>query len=640
MFETLTKGFRNARNRLAGVTELTEENIDQALRDVRLSLLEADVEFGVTKEFLARVKEQAIGQIVETAAKSTKRKAKVGPAEQFVKICQDELESMMAFEGEPVEFAKKPKPTGVMMVGLQGSGKTTTAAKLARLLEASNARKPLLVAADVARPGAIEQLQVLGEQIDVPVFSIPGGQPLEICKRGLAHGKKLKCDTIIYDTAGRLAIDEALMRELAEIRESVDPQNVFLVVDAMIGQDSVKTAKSFHDLLGLSGVILTKLDGDARGGAAISIQKVTGTPVKFVGTGETLDRLEEFRAEGMASRILGMGDVVGLMKDFEDVVDEEKAEQDAKRMLRGQFSLDDFLEQLQMLQNMGPLQDLLDKVPFFADSVPDGFQVDEKEIGQIKAIVSSMTRQERTKAELFQKQPTRLVRVAKGSGTSEKQVAEILQRFAFMKQMMGSIGSQAGMLSKIPGMKQMAAANRLRDAVQTGGLEGNPMMAKAASAPEARRGLTVSSTRARRSPKERCRRRRAVSRGDEREHHELSALCLLSSRRLGCSVHERACASNQGPPTEAHRHSSERSTQARRVTRRPGLGLRKHHARVRRNPKRGARSDSGFRQASLGPTLPVRGRQRGRRAASREPHGARRSSLGTRLRRAHDRPGW
>ncbi|HET6415934.1 MAG TPA: signal recognition particle protein [Polyangiales bacterium] len=480
MFETLTKGFRNARNRLAGVTELTEENIDQALRDVRLSLLEADVEFGVTKAFLGRVKEKAIGQVVETAAKSKKRKVKVGPAEQFVKICQDELESMMAFDGEPVEFAKRPKPTGIMMVGLQGSGKTTTSAKLARLLETSNARKPLLVAADVARPGAIEQLQVLGEQIDVPVFSIPGGQPVEICKRGLAHAKKLKCDTIIYDTAGRLAIDEPLMKELDEIRSSVDPQNVFLVVDAMIGQDSVKTAKSFHDLLGLSGVILTKLDGDARGGAAISIKNVTGTAVKFVGTGETLDRLEEFRADGMASRILGMGDVVGLMKDFEDVVDEDKAEKDAKRMLRGHFTLDDFLEQLQMLQSMGPLQDLLDKVPFFADSVPDGFQVDEREIGQIKAIVSSMTRQERGKSELFQKQPTRLVRVAKGSGTSEKQVAEILQRFAFMKQMMGSIGSQAGMLSKIPGMKQMAAANRLRDAVRTGGLEGNPMMANLA----------------------------------------------------------------------------------------------------------------------------------------------------------------
>jgi signal recognition particle subunit SRP54 len=477
MFETLTKGFRNARNRLAGVAELTEENIDQALRDVRLSLLEADVEFGVTKAFLARVKEKAVGQVVETAVKSQKRKVKVGPAEQFVKICQDELEAMMSFEGEPVDFAKAPKPTGIMMVGLQGSGKTTTSAKLALLLETSNARRPLLVAADVARPGAIEQLEVLGEQINVPVFSIPGGLPLEICKRGLAHAKKLKCDTVIYDTAGRLAIDEALMKELADIRAAVDPQNVFLVVDAMIGQDSVKTAKSFDELLGLSGVVLTKLDGDARGGAAISIKNATGTAVKYVGTGETLDRLEEFRAEGMASRILGMGDVVGLMKDFEDVVDEEKAEQDAKRMLRGHFTLDDFLEQIQMLQNMGPLQDLLDKVPFFADSVPDGFQVDEREIGQIKAIVSSMTRQERAKAELFKKQPSRLTRVAKGSGTAEKQVAEILQRFTFMKKMMGNIGSQAGMLSKIPGMKQMAAANRLRDAVKTGGLEGNPMMA-------------------------------------------------------------------------------------------------------------------------------------------------------------------
>ena len=216
------------------------------------------------------------------------------------------------------------------------------------------------------------------------------------------------------------------------------------------------------------------------GGAAISIKNVTGTAVKFVGTGETLDRIEEFRAEGMASRILGMGDVVGLMKDFEDVVDEKKAEQDAKRMLRGQFTLDDFLEQLQTLQNMGPLQDLLDKVPFFQDSMPEGFQVDEREIGQIKAIVSSMTRQERAEAELFQKQPNRLVRVAKGSGTAEKQVAEILQRFAFMKQMMGSIGQQAGMLGKIPGMKQLAAANRLKDAVKTGGLDGNPMMSNLA----------------------------------------------------------------------------------------------------------------------------------------------------------------
>jgi signal recognition particle subunit SRP54 len=480
MFETLTKGFRSARNRLSGVTELTEENIDQALRDVRLSLLEADVEFNVTKQFLAAVKEKAVGQVVQTTAKSKQRKVRIGPAEQFVKICEEELEAMMSFEGEPVEFAKKPKATGIMMIGLQGSGKTTTSAKLARLLEAEEARRPLLVAADVARPGAIEQLQVLGEQINVPVFSIPGGQPLEICKRAMAHAKKLHCDTIIYDTAGRLAIDEPLMEELSAIREATQPQNVFLVVDAMIGQDSVKTAKAFHDRLDLSGVVLTKLDGDARGGAAISIKNVTGTAVKFVGTGETLDRLEVFRAAGMASRILGMGDVVGLMKDFEEVVDEKTAEKDAKRMLRGQFTLDDFLGQLDMIQNMGPLQDLLDKVPFFADSVPEGFQVDDREVGRIKAIVSSMTREERAQAEIFQSQPSRIVRVAKGSGVTEQQVAELLQRFAMMKQMMGSIGSQAGMLAKIPGMKQLASAQQLRNAVKTGGLEHNPMMANLA----------------------------------------------------------------------------------------------------------------------------------------------------------------
>ena len=268
------------------------------------------------------------------------------------------------------------------------------------------------------------------------------------------------------------------MKELDDIQTATKPDNVYLVVDAMIGQDSVKTAKAFHELPGpRAASILTKLDGDARGGAALSIKEVTGAAVEVRRDGgDPRQARGPSGAEGMASRILGMGDVVGLMKDFEDVVDEKKAEEDAKRMLRGQFTLDDFLEQLQTLQNMGPLQDLLDKVPFFAESMPEGFQVDEREIGQIKAIVSSMTRQERAQAELFEKQPSRLVRVAKGSGTAEKQVAEILQRFAFMKQMMGSIGSQAGMLGKIPGMKQLATANRLRDAVKTGGFEGNPMM--------------------------------------------------------------------------------------------------------------------------------------------------------------------
>lgn len=480
MFETLQKGFRAAKNRLAGVTELTADNIDPALRDVRLSLLEADVEFSVVKTFLGRVKEKAVGQTVQSSAVVVGgRKIKVGPVEQFVKVCQDELEAMMAWDGPPVAFAESGI-TGVMVVGLQGSGKTTSAAKLARLLEHEHGRKVLLVAADVARPGAIEQLQVLGEQIDVPVFSIPGGDPVDICDKGLKHCKSIKRDTVIFDTAGRLAIDEQLMGEVATIRDHTKPQNVFLVVDAMIGQDSVKTAKAFHERLDLSGVIVTKLDGDARGGAALSIKEVTGAPVKFVGVGEQMDKLEVFRPEGMASRILGMGDVVGLMKDFEGVVDERKAEDDAKRMLQGDFSLDDFLEQIEMIQKMGPLQDLFEKLPFMADSMPEGFQVDERELVRTKALVSSMTKAERANITLFRDEPKRMERVAKGSGRTAKEVAELLQRFLFMRNMMGDIGKQAGMLSKIPGLKQLAQANRMRSAVKTGGLEQNPMMAQLA----------------------------------------------------------------------------------------------------------------------------------------------------------------
>lgn len=495
MFETLSKGFRAARNRLAGVTELTPDNIDPALRDVRLSLLEADVEFKVTKRFLERVKERAVGQTVQTTAKVGGRTVKIGAVEQFVKICQDELESMMQWEGDPIVFSdKKGTPTGIMMVGLQGSGKTTSSAKLARLLEAEFDKKVLLVAADVARPGAIEQLQVLGEQIDVPVFAMPEGNPVDICERAIKQCKRMKRDTIIYDTAGRLAIDDALMNEVSEIRTRTRAQNVFLVVDAMIGQDSVKTAKAFHERLDLSGVVLTKLDGDARGGAALSVKEVTGAPVKFVGMGETMDKLEVFRPEGMASRILGMGDIVGLAKDFEGVVDEDKAEEDARRMLEGNFTLEDFLEQIETIQKMGPLQDLLEKLPGFADSLPEGFNIDEKELIRTKAIVSSMTPLERRRPEVFRDQPKRLDRVALGAGLTKgakegealtegkKAVAELLQRFVMMRQMMGDIGKSAGMLGKIPGMKQMAQAKRLKDMVkmQGGGIGQNPMMAQLA----------------------------------------------------------------------------------------------------------------------------------------------------------------
>jgi signal recognition particle subunit SRP54 len=479
MFDALSKGFKAARNRLSGVAELTEESIDQALRDVRLSLLEADVELGVVKKFLASVKDKAIGEVVKTSATVKGKKVRVGPAEQFIKICQDELVALMEAQGEAIGFAARPAITGVMMVGLQGVGKTTTAAKLARWLE-KQGKRPLLVAADMQRPGAVEQLKVLGERIEVPVFAMSDAAPIDICQRAAGEARKLKCDVIVYDTAGRLAIDETLMQELADIKARVKPHNILRTVDAMVGQDAVKTAARFHERLGITGVVLTKLDGDARGGAALSVREVTGAPIRFAGVGEGLDRLEEFRADGMASRILGFGDIVGLMKDFEEVVDEEKAERDAKRMLEGNFTFDDFLEQIGMLQQMGPLQDMMEKLPFFRDSVPEGFNVDEGELDKIKAIVSSMTLAERKRPQLFAEQRARITRVARGAGRTEKDVADLLQRFAFMQSMMGQIGKQAGMLSKLPGMKQLAMTNRLKDAVRTGGLDHNPMMANLA----------------------------------------------------------------------------------------------------------------------------------------------------------------
>jgi len=476
MFETLTKGFRAARQRLSGLAELNEDNIEQALRDVRLSLLEADVEFNVVKRFLQHVKEKAIGEVMETSALVSGQKVKVGPAERFIKICHDELLSMMEYTGEPVQLVPKPGLTGIMMVGLQGSGKTTTTGKLAKYLMEQEGRKPLLVAADVQRPGAIEQLQVLGERLGVPVFAIPGGNPIEICERGREEARRQKCDVVLYDTAGRLAIDEALMKELSTIRDRTKPDNVFLVVDAMIGQDSVKTAAAFNQTLTINGVVLTKLDGDARGGAALSIKEVTGAPIRFAGMGEGLDKLEAFRAEGMASRILGFGDVVGLMKDFEGVIDEKKAAEEAAKMLQGRFSLNDFLEQIRMIKSMGPLKDIFEKLPFFPDGMPEGANLDDKELVKAEAIVSSMTREERVHTELFQKQPTRLSRVARGSGRDEREVAELLERFTMMRDLMGNIGQSAGLLSKLPGMKQLNMARQMKNAMKGGGFPGMPGM--------------------------------------------------------------------------------------------------------------------------------------------------------------------
>jgi len=469
MFDALTKGFKSARNRLAGLTELTEQNVESALREVRLSLLEADVELGVVKAFLARVKEKALGEVVRTRVKAKDGAQKVTASDVFVKICHDELVALMSpGDGPAVTMAPKGQPTGVMMVGLQGSGKTTTCAKLAKWLE-KEGHKPLLVAADMQRPAAVEQLKILGKQIGIPVFEVPGATPLEICTQGLAHARAAMKDVVVYDTAGRLAIDEALMTELGQIKAAVSPENILLVVDAMIGQDAVKTSKAFHERLGLSGVILTKLDGDARGGAALSVREVTGAPVRFIGAGEGLDKLEEFRAEGMAGRVLGMGDVVGLMKDFEQVVDEKDAAEKAMKMLGGQFSLDDFLEQIRMIQKMGSIKDLVAKMPGMSDMMPPGADIDEGELGRIEAIIQSFTRFERKDPYALIREPSRVSRIAKGSGQKEEPVQELVQKFLFMKQMMDGLGANMGMLGRLPGMKNVAMAKQLRKQMAQGG---------------------------------------------------------------------------------------------------------------------------------------------------------------------------
>jgi signal recognition particle subunit SRP54 len=474
MFEALTNGFKQARNRLAGLTELTETNIDAALREVRLSLLEADVELGVVKAFLGRVKEKAVGETVQTRVKAAGQTHQVSASDQFVKICHDELVAMMTHTGDALAFASNG-PTGIMMVGLQGSGKTTTAAKLARWLT-KQGKRPLLVAADMQRPAAVEQLKVLGGQIDIPVFNIAGATPVDICAAAGDEAKRAGRDVIVYDTAGRLAVDEVLMQELELIKGRVEPNDILLVVDAMIGQDAVKTAKAFHERLALTGVVLTKLDGDARGGAALSVKEVTGAPVLFTGIGETTDKFEEFRADGMATRILGMGDVVGLMQDFEQVVDKKKAEEDAARMLTGEFTLDDFLDQVRMIQKMGSLRDLVDKIPMLGGQIPEGVNLDDRELVRIEAMIQSMTNAEKLDPYVLVREPGRVKRISKGSGQPEQGVGELVQKFLFMKQMIGNVGQNMGMMGKIPGMKQFGMAKNLRKAMAGGGFPGMPGM--------------------------------------------------------------------------------------------------------------------------------------------------------------------
>lgn len=459
MLDVLSSGFKEAKLKFKGRATLSEENVKEAVAAIRKSLLEADVEYNVTKQFLKNVQEKALGQEVALKAGTGDKKMKVSPADHFIRVCQEELESLMGPIDVSLNFATN-RPTSIMMVGLQGTGKTTSTGKLATWLKNNHKKKPMLVAADIYRPAAAKQLKVLGDRIGIPVFHMEGENPVTICKEATKKAFEWECDIILFDTAGRLTIDDALMQELSDIKDETKPDNIMLVCDSMMGQDAVTTAKAFNDRLDVSGVIMTKLDGDARGGAALSIKEVIGKPIKFLGMGEELDRLEEFRPEGLASRILGMGDVVGLMQDFTRVVEEDQEEQ-AMRMLQGQFSYTDFYKQIEMIQKMGPLKDLVAKLPM-QDMIPGDAQVDDRELHKVKAMINSMTKKERLGIDPLDQ--SRMNRIAKGSGRKLKDVQDLHQKFNGMKKMMGMFGKNmgGGLMGKIPGMGALGKMNSMR----------------------------------------------------------------------------------------------------------------------------------------------------------------------------------
>ena len=474
MLDVLTTGFQKAKEKLTGHTALDETNVADALDLVRSSLLDADVEYNVAKNFLARIKNKAIGQEVKLRSGKGRERVRVTPADHFIRICQSELEALMGPSNCQLEFPRH-SPAVIMMVGLQGTGKTTTTGKLANYLRTKHKRKPLLVAADVYRPAAREQLRVLGDRIDVPVFSQDSKDAVAICKAALEETFALGCNTVLIDTAGRLTIDTDLMTELQRIKEQVKPSDIVLVCDAMMGQDAVTTAVSFHKTLTLSGAIMTKLDGDARGGAALSIKEVTGVPIKFLGMGEGLDQLEEFRPQGLAGRILGLGDVVGLMQDFERVADKDR-EEDAMRMMQGKFNLKDFSEQVSMMQKMGSMRDLVDKIPGSKNIIPPGANIDDQEFARIKIMISSMTEKERLLPDIIA--PSRVQRIAAGSGRSPNEINNLLSKFKNMRKIMGNVGRNMGLAGKVPGVSQLAQMKRMKelssDPERLGELLGNP----------------------------------------------------------------------------------------------------------------------------------------------------------------------
>jgi signal recognition particle subunit SRP54 len=438
MFEQLTEKLDSAFRRLRGIDKITEDNVAESLREIRVALLAADVNFQTVKDFIAKVKAKALGAEVL---------ASVSPGQMIVKILHDEMVELLGGKAEEPRFQGSP-PVGVLMMGLQGSGKTTAAGKLALHLREKWNRKPLLVACDVYRPAAIDQLKVLGAQIGVPVYDEGAGDPVRIAKNGLAAARERGLDTVIFDTAGRLQIDDDLMAELEKIEAAVRPAEKFFVADAMSGQEAVNVAKAFHDRLDFTGVILTKMDGDARGGAALSIKSVTGRPVRYVGTGEKPDALELFHPDRMASRILGMGDVLTLVEKAREVYDEKEAKQLQKKMLGNKFDLDDFLNQLRQMKKMGSMADMMSMIPGMGKLA--GAKVDEGKLKYTEAILSSMTSKERKSPKIIDGR--RRMRIAAGSGTTLQEVNQVLKQFDQMQKLMKQVSGMAG---KAGGMKQL-----------------------------------------------------------------------------------------------------------------------------------------------------------------------------------------
>lgn len=425
MFETLSNRFDGIFTRLRGKGKLSEADVDEVLREIRVALLEADVNLVVVKGFVAKVRERAVGEELSRA---------LNPAQQVIKIVQDELVSILGGETFSLAYASKP-PTVVLMAGLQGSGKTTTTAKLARWFKAQG-RNPLMVGADLQRPAAVEQLRTLGEQIDVPVFSEPT-DPVAVAEAGRQHAERTGRDVLLVDTAGRLAIDAELMDEVRRISGVVRPDYTLLVVDAMTGQDAVATAEAFHDTLELDGVVLTKLDGDARGGAALSVREVVGRPIAFASTGEKLEDFDVFHPDRLAGRILGMGDVLSLIEKAEQVYEAEEAEAAAARLMEGQFTLEDFLDQLQQIKKMGPLSGIMGMLPGMPKELRDA-DIDDGQIARVEAMIRSMTPAERAEPDLID--ASRRNRIAQGSGTSPQDISTLVKQFSEMQRMMKRMG--------------------------------------------------------------------------------------------------------------------------------------------------------------------------------------------------------